>query len=464
MKKKILANLSQAHGIFVVITLIFGLTFIKITPPMWGVDETEHFSRVYQISTGNFLEDKIAGGYGGSLPAPIVDLYNQTKYDLLHMPSPTKNINDYTKYKALEKKPLNTEKKILNFTGAGVYSPLAYAAPVAGVTVAKALDPTLGGAIFGARAATLFLYIAIVTAALYILRTSRIRWVIFSTALLPMSIVQASVVSVDSPVIAFSVLFFALVYKLAKAKECVTYKYVLLLSLTACILTLTKPNYFIITLIAATLLPRFRSRSRGVITGFVFLTIATLPALIWNKLAYGIETVVGSVQRGPSVHTSLHDQFIYIMAHPLVYMLTMLRSFIRLDWLYSSVALINFNFVHMPSLILVIAMLTIMLATLYSNHTSASKGQASLMLIVALLASIGVITSLYLSFNQVGANIVQGVQGRYFIPIIPLLAVGAARFLPLKLEASPKAFTITLTTACFINLAVTAALYHAYTF
>lgn len=464
MKNRVFSLILTTHGLFAVIAVIFGTIFVTTIPPMWGVDETEHFARVYQISQGNFVEDKVIDGYGGKLPAPVVDLYVQTKYDLLHKPSQTKSINDYAKYKVLMGRSVDGALKELNFTGAGIYSPVAYAAPTLGVITAHTVSDKLGNIILGARLATLILYIVITGLALYILRETKLKWLFFAVALLPMSIVQASVVSVDSPVIALSILLFACIYKFNGANKSVSPKQLLLVSFIASALTLTKPNYFILALLALILLTKLHTIKQRILASTVFMFITLLPALVWTKIIKSIEEVMITVQRGPTFHTSIHDQLTYILVHPITYILTMIKSFITADWLYSSVAVINFNFVRMPSLVLVIAVITITLSAIYIGYDSLRKSEALLYLTVAMVAAIGVVTTLYLTFNQIGANSIQGVQGRYFIPILPLLTLGFIKFIPIKLDTTPKVMGTMLTVLCVFNLGITAILYHLYTF
>jgi uncharacterized membrane protein len=53
--------------------------------------------------------------------------------------------------------------------------------------------------------------------------------------------------------------------------------------------------------------------------------------------------------------------------------------------------------------------------------------QRLLAAVVAIASIVSIELSEYISWTAVGANVIEGVQGRYFIPIAPLLLVAISR-------------------------------------
>ena len=51
---------------------------------------------------------------------------------------------------------------------------------------------------------------------------------------------------------------------------------------------------------------------------------------------------------------------------------------------------------------------------------------------VALLGIVGVFTTLYLTYTPVGQWYIDGVQGRYLLPLLPFALLGIAILLPIK--------------------------------
>lgn len=51
--------------------LFFGLALALLTPPFQGMDEENHFARVYQLAMGEMRSESHAGELGGFLPASV---------------------------------------------------------------------------------------------------------------------------------------------------------------------------------------------------------------------------------------------------------------------------------------------------------------------------------------------------------------------------------------------------------
>lgn len=52
---------SRAHLVFLALALIFGLSFLVVTPPFQVPDETNHFLKAYQVYTGQLMGVKEMG-------------------------------------------------------------------------------------------------------------------------------------------------------------------------------------------------------------------------------------------------------------------------------------------------------------------------------------------------------------------------------------------------------------------
>ena len=117
--KTIIKYLSEAHYLFAVLALIFGVIFIKIVPPFWGIDETSHFARVYQLAHGDITTDKTQAHYGGTVPSNLLDLINYSKGDLLDNKSigfvSRKDVDSVKVYKQLTAKKFTNQQKQLSY-------------------------------------------------------------------------------------------------------------------------------------------------------------------------------------------------------------------------------------------------------------------------------------------------------------------------------------------------------------
>src|ERR1700743_3381737 len=84
----VLTKLGDATLLFTLIALVAGLIIVHEVPLFWGLDESAHFSRAYQVSEGQFLPQKLPdGNYGGSLPASVPAARNAVDIDVTRLSS-----------------------------------------------------------------------------------------------------------------------------------------------------------------------------------------------------------------------------------------------------------------------------------------------------------------------------------------------------------------------------------------
>lgn len=456
------------HNIFLIIALVIGVTFVRTIPPLWGVDEPTHFARAYQMSTGRLSEVSLPNGtFGGYLPSPLGGLKETVNSDLLdNARSPFKEVDDKDLYNNLKNEPLGSTKIAMDFTGSGVYSPVAYAAPSVGIAIARAIHSTVGSVIFGARFATLLVYIAIVYVALFSLRRSRTVWLVFTISLLPTAIFQASIVNVDSLAIALSLLLFSQLIRLWQLKPSeIDWRRLSLLAVAAAALPLSKPNYMILSFLAPALLFfKLASTSKKRIYFTVGLLIfLMLPAAAWNLHVHGLISG-GALGQRPDVHLSVSGQAHYIVSHPAGFLTDVFKNAIYSSWYQQSIGILGFNFVLVPEYVQVILTFGLVIAGLASVEKRISKVACLAVIIVALFSALSILTTLYLTYTPVGSHDIAGIQGRYFLPILPFLLYGLFNIMPIKLQANHTYFRILLPALSLICLVGSFAWYFKVTY
>src|SRR5574344_959602 len=108
---------------FLFIALIFGVLYIFILPPFQSVDESSHFYRNYEISSGNFFAHTQNGFAGDILPLSLENL--SSKYNFL-----IKNIDKkITPNYILSSSKINLEPEktgFVKFINSAIYSPVCY--------------------------------------------------------------------------------------------------------------------------------------------------------------------------------------------------------------------------------------------------------------------------------------------------------------------------------------------------
>ncbi|MFZ2176884.1 MAG: DUF2142 domain-containing protein, partial [Rhodococcus sp. (in: high G+C Gram-positive bacteria)] len=125
----------------------------------------------------------------------------------------------------------------------------------------------------------------------------------------------------------------------------------------------------------------------------------------------------------------------------------------------------GFSYVDVPATAIVCAILAIVLAFGMSERLTATRVQAGATALAVLL-SIGIIFgTLYLSFTPVGYYFIDGVQGRYFLPLALLACAVILRFIPLRVvgasgQPAVRGTSIAVVVLTVLSLLTTVARYY----
>jgi uncharacterized membrane protein len=449
-----LSKVGYTTALFVVIALFFGLIIVKEVPLFWGLDESAHFGRSYQISQGHFAPKKLHNGnYGGVLPASVVGLDAAAHQDLL-TPSLAPVIGRHDdKHAALQKmmasqKIDRSRKENFNFPGSASYSPLAYVAPSAGILVCRVIDCSVGQTVLLARGFSLISYVGIVAFSLCLLRKQRLKWLVFVIALLPMAVFQASAVSADGPVISLSLLLFALTLKVLVEKK-LSWPLLALLGLVALWLPLAKATYGLLDLcLLPVALVLWEDRRKALRYASVSLAVIVLVTLGWLHAARGATKAISLLQASsPNGGTiiSIRKQAQLMLHKPQVFEQAFVNTVVIDEpyWVYSTVGEFGLNTVQLPLGAIVLADTIIVASAFYaSNEAVRHKASSIFMGTVSVATAFGILLTLYLTFTYAGKANIDGVQGRYFIPLLPFFFIGIVSLIPARLVMSSKTAAI----------------------
>lgn len=462
--KKFLRKLSIEHY-FLIISIPAIAALVYMVPPAWGLDEQVHTARAYQISTGNFYPDRNAatGEYGGLIPKNLFNaLENGHKESNAVTRSKDaiyrKDIANPEKNKQLLQKSIRSEGTFYNFGPTGPYSPIVYMPAAVGMFLGEEINLSVAKTVMLAKVLQAALYVGVCVIALRILRDRKERWLIFLVALLPASIYQASTITADTFTISAVLLFVAIIFRLMSQSDPIRRGEFAVLMTASIALVLTKPSYAIM-LAALILLPAklFTSKLQrnkvigivGGISGAVFIIV--------SKIGSAYAGTVMMYKPGSDI--SLSRQLMWMLAHPIDSAAVLINTayIYCKDWVQSAIGLLGYNTIPTPYPLTMLMCFVLIVAALYVPRVR--KTQALVLLGLGLLSSIAVIVLLYATFNTVGSAIVTGVQGRYFIPCIPFMAIGIARFLPVGVVISARNASIMFVATSIVTLYTTVILY-----
>lgn len=441
--KKYLALLAQTHWVFAILALLFGLIYVFITPPLWGVDETSHFARVYQLAHGEVLPHVGRKDYGGKIPSNLASLDDYVKSDLLDNGGVglfRKNVDSVSKYRSFESQHFAARKAGNLWTAS--YSPVAYVGAAIGVWVAGLLHGNIGMAIYSARIGSLLIYIALVTLGIYTLRDKKLKWLFFVLALCPVPLFQASVVTADNMAIGLSLLFVATLVAVLTSKEReVSKKLLIVLGVTAVLLPLVKINYIFLSL-GILLLPGnlFGGRKKATTIKAVIISLSVVLGMVWTKIINGTANAPVS-QRPDGLALNPTGQMHWIFLHPFHFAIVLARSLVNNadSYMHQLYTLIAWNYVTLPIIFLFGLLALSFLAAFYAKtEILPIKKSLIVLTVLALAGAVSIFVALYVAFNPVGFRVVDGVQGRYFIPLLAPILMLTTLLLPIEVKIREK--------------------------
>lgn len=424
---------------FVVLTLVSGVVLAVLTPPFWGQDETGHVARAYAVASGHLLPQRIPaadGGvdYGGEVPVTVQELADFAQADFVPPVPPPPHVADRAEYRRLADRPLDAPLVDRSHPNTAGYSPLPYLPAAVGLWLAQAGGTSVGTAVLLMRLADLLTWTAIAGAALRALRRYEVKWVVFVLALLPMTVFEAATVTADTLTNALAVLLGALVVKAVFLRQDLGRLETWALLATAVLLPLAKPGYVLLTPLllvvhpARLSLPRWR---RPTAVGCVAL--GALAFVAWSAASAGVRAALYRMR--PGIDIAPDRQVHHVVTHLPQFLRAVLSSVVRQHDQYVSQLFGHLGATYVPVPVTVVLGLTValLLAGGAAERLSATRGQVATTAALVVLDAASILAVEYLVWSPVGAPEVEGMQGRYLVPLVVLAAAVVLRVVPLRL-------------------------------
>ena len=414
-------NKSIYPNVFLVVSLVFGLLFVFVTPPLQSPDEGVHFIRSYLLNDKQLFPIKNSEGkVGNYLPSAIVQFVDSTKYMCFHPE------NKYTYSQLIQNSSIKLDFRDTLFNDYQNAYSLAYLPQAFGMRVARELyyffdDVTLSPALlmyFG-RVFNLLLYIICIYMA--IKRTPILKGTFLFLALMPMSIFQAASLSYDVLINSVLFLWLAIIFDYAFSETTrVKYSELVIMALLFTLVNIAKPVYSPMLLMVL-LIPKNKIKKKPILTIGSFLALNCVLYMGWSILAKHLTSV--AADSGASVFS---DQVNYILSDPVQYIGIMLRTLTEMNYEISFYGVLGWLDTYFPSAFYLIGLamlvVTVILDEQYNEARISNKTR-----IWSFMFGLGsiflIFLALYTLWSPLKSNLIYGVQGRYFIPLIPTLVL-----------------------------------------
>lgn len=395
------------------------LFFACVTPPFQAPDENQHYMKALLLSEGGILTEQRGAMIGAELPRAAIDLHD------VHFPtrvSPNPRLFDRDMlneaWHAGASQP--DGRRFADFPNVANYAPTLYLPGATGLAIG---DRLLGlprlGAFYGGRMVNAIFALAMLGAALSVLPFGRNA--MLATALLPTFCYQNGSLSPDAVINGTGFLGLALALRVGFMGW--TGKRGLALYLTAPLLALAKGVY--LPLMAAGLRWPESRRDLRAWAILAAMAVGALAFLLWMKFSGGSQALYHIVSRktGETVMTApLGQQLAVILRDPLAYLHILATSITERAPVYALqiVGRFGWNAILLPLLAYPLALAMLGAAILSGSGMRFSLGQRLWWLVIVAGVALLIETAMYLTGTPLDADYIQGTQGRYFLPLLPL--------------------------------------------
>lgn len=416
----------------ILVLLVFGLGTCFLLPVGGGFDEETHLMRVWEMSAFTFLPNE---KLGGEMPFPAV--YWEMSY---RRPFIVRAVEAdfWENYKDLT---LDAHDYIYGKVETrSVYAPplLLPQALIMRFLGRRQQLPALT-VFYICRLIGLFSFIGLAWLAVRVVPSG--KWLLALLASSPVVVLQAATISADAISNGIAFLFIAASLALVNRSE-LRWREVMLFALLFLMLFWGKLNIIPLALLPFLLLrpEQFKMRFGYVALLAITVFLFVVEVLGWNLLAYS--RLATAAERADPV-----GQIAFMLNNPIRFLGIFTNELLTrsLDYMRDWIAIYGYGYWPVPVGTFYLygaALVTALMPR--GNDQSLEKRTRTALIVIFVLSYLVTILSLYITFTPVGNAQVDGVQGRYFVTVMPLLFLALAGWPGWKRIQLPISVPVTL--------------------
>lgn len=374
------------------------IVYLHYCPTGMAPDEASHFYRAYEISCGDLLSKHMGtSGVGGNILPTALASYAY--------PDAVIDLSDVSEF---------------HYGNLSLYAPICYLPQAIGIKIARCFTNHVYMIFLAGRIGNTIAAVLLCLFALYMMPFG--RKILFTIMLFPMTLQEMISLSPDSLAISLSFAVTAWVFHLSYRNGPIRKKEILLLTILFFVLSLCKIVYvsliFLVFLIPA---EKAGGKRKSLIMKFGIFIGSGILNLIWLSIStkYLVEFM-------PGVNTS--EQVSYVLHNIWNYYAVVVNTTLTYGEQYIS-NLIGSQLGALDIQICTLVWVVLLILFLYETLTCHDVPQKihrydRITLILIFLLCVALIyTSLYVQWTAFGSDFISGIQGRYFIPVLPLLGI-----------------------------------------
>ncbi len=398
--------------------LAFGVIFIFLVPPFQKADESTHFLRAAALHQGFFYCESKEGSNQFLVPEKyflFIEHLDRDRiaahYDEKFQPNKLKQVSESFRDR-------NNLSEWKGFCSLPFFAYILFC----GSIILGEITGSLLVSFYLSRILAFIFFLGCVIYSYSVIKDSKLRLVVLSYSLLPMVVHQASSIGYDYLQLAIAPILFSLIVRM-HTQDKVKMKSIVAFLIFMIIFLIAKPGYYFISFIFF-LVPYKKISSsipKYLVITFFYLSLCFLLGILVTLFYRNVGLFSGGNGINPlsQLKTLINYKFTFHLIRNTFndYWDSYIRGFWgRFGWL-------DYGFsAYIYPLLSVSSMMTI-------YYTQKDKFfndyiRIAIVSLITIVTTIGFIfLTTYLSWNQVGSSHIDGIQGRYFLVLVPTMCL-----------------------------------------
>ena len=374
--------------------LSVGSIYVLAIPEGNIPDEINHFYRAFSLAFGNLQSVKFSDtSVGAVLPTAIQSINN---------PEAVFDFADTTQ---------------IDFNNTSLYAPVCYIPQIIGIRIALLFTGNVHAVFMTARWSGFIGALILYMVALYIIPVG--REFMFAIMMLPMTLQEMTGVTSDGMTNALAFLFIAFVLNRATTSKNLVTKDIVIITVLGTLVSMCKIVYVVLLLLLL-LLKVDKSKRAGLFYAITF----GIPIVIciFSNVFFGQNLV----SNGENMEAG--EQIKYVLTHIPATIMTVIRSTVEygMQWIGEMtgdyMGLLAIRTLPVVSLVLV---LVLIVSAKNMRLPEALRSVKAIWVygLTCLFGFLLILGSIYVTWNTVGDFLIRGIQGRYFIAVLPVFGL-----------------------------------------
>lgn len=408
----------KLHWLFAVSALILGAAASAIISPYKVADEETHFQTAYRYSNVMLGAATFEVGEGDMMMRAC----DTARTPLVYSPSgdaayPKASVSAWGACANGLFAPCGDETMV-TVKGANAGNICQYIPAALGISLGRLLHLNTVGVLYLGRLLNLLVFVLLGTLAVRLAPFAKPMF--FSVGTLLMTVHQGMSLSYDALINGLAFLFTALCLYLAYEKDIRFTGGVIGLCVTAALLAGAKAGVYIF--LVGLLLPVLRRKSMPLKKRWLAAG-AVVGSMLLALIVFNLAKVLAVAEETVSPDQTMALSFAF--AHPKAFLQMLINSFISLKSWYlgtmlgSSLCWLNMGTEYFY--LIVTAILLVLSSMMQTGEKPALRRTDKGMLLAIVIASVLALFLASLTWTPIGSSTIQGIQGRYFLPLLPLL-------------------------------------------